>query len=70
MSTVYDPDARTVKHASVAIFLLTVTLGVIGPLSFSGGWWVYGCLSLGILRSTHRAVADSRTFPKISRYLL
>ncbi|WP_306341680.1 RHS repeat-associated core domain-containing protein, partial [Pseudomonas avellanae] len=26
--------------------------------------------SLGILRSTHRAVADSRTFPKISRYLL
>ncbi|WP_440060738.1 hypothetical protein ACTAB0_21965 [Pseudomonas syringae] len=46
MSTVYDPDARTVKHASVAIFLLTVTLGVIGPLSFSGGWWLYGCLSL------------------------
>ncbi|KPZ16648.1 hypothetical protein ALO40_200141 [Pseudomonas syringae pv. viburni] len=25
---------------------------------------------LGILRSTHRAVADIRTFPKISRYLL
>jgi hypothetical protein len=25
---------------------------------------------LGILRSTHRAVADSRIFPKISRYLL
>ncbi|MDU8432369.1 hypothetical protein RYA99_24580, partial [Pseudomonas syringae pv. actinidifoliorum] len=25
---------------------------------------------LRILRSTHRAVADSRTFPKISRYLL
>ncbi|AHG43339.1 hypothetical protein N018_25135 [Pseudomonas syringae CC1557] len=45
MSTIYDPDARTVKQASVAIFLLTVTLGVIGPLSFSGGWWVYGCLS-------------------------
>ncbi|MCK9744301.1 hypothetical protein [Pseudomonas syringae] len=46
MSTVYDPDARTVKHASVAIFLMTVTLGIIGPLSFSGGWWIYGCASL------------------------
>ncbi|WP_231993445.1 MULTISPECIES: hypothetical protein [Pseudomonas syringae group] len=46
MSTVYDPDARTVKHASVAIFLMTVPLGIIGPLSFSGGWWIYGCASL------------------------
>ncbi|EGH43537.1 MULTISPECIES: hypothetical protein [Pseudomonas syringae group] len=46
MSTIYDPDARTVKQASIAIFLLTVTLGVMGPVSFSGGWWIYGCLSL------------------------
>ncbi|TFZ33118.1 hypothetical protein EWW49_33565, partial [Pseudomonas syringae] len=46
MRTVYDPDARTVKHASVVIFLMTVTLGIIGPLSLSGGWWIYGCASL------------------------
>ncbi|PHN70423.1 MULTISPECIES: hypothetical protein [Pseudomonas syringae group] len=46
MSTIYDPDARTVKQASIAIFLLTVTLGVMGPVSFSGGWWIYSCLSL------------------------
>ncbi|KPZ27010.1 MULTISPECIES: hypothetical protein [Pseudomonas syringae group] len=45
MSTIYDPDARTVKQVSIAIFLLTVTLGVMGPLSFSDGWWIYGLLS-------------------------
>ncbi|PBQ00985.1 hypothetical protein [Pseudomonas congelans] len=46
MSTIYDPDARTVRQVSTAIFLLTVTFGVMGPVSFSGGWWIYGCMLL------------------------
>ncbi|RML49045.1 hypothetical protein ALQ93_101923 [Pseudomonas syringae pv. pisi] len=46
MSTIYDPDARTVRQVSTAIFLLTGTVGVMGPVSFSGGWWIYGCIWL------------------------
>ncbi|RMU77410.1 hypothetical protein ALP23_101789 [Pseudomonas syringae pv. apii] len=46
MSTIYDPDARTVRQVSTAIFLLTGTFGAMGPVSFSGGWWIYGCIWL------------------------
>lgn len=46
MSTVFDPDARTVKNAPVVIFLMVIFSGIMGPATFSGGWWIYACLAL------------------------
>lgn len=64
MTTIYDPDARTVKQASLVIFLIVVISGVMGPVSFSGGWWVYACFSLvAFLYMIYiRYVCESYTF--------
>lgn len=44
MSTIYDPDARTVKALSQMLFIVAIGLGVVGILRSSTDGWVYGLL--------------------------
>ncbi|WP_268796891.1 hypothetical protein [Pseudomonas huanghezhanensis] len=46
MSTIYDPDARTVKQISLVILIFSLFLGLIGVCRLPGDGWVYGLLSV------------------------
>lgn len=72
MKTIYDPDAKTVKQASLAIFLMTITIGIMGPASFSGGWLIYGGVSLSafIYMLYIRYRCESYTFFTMSYFTL
>ncbi|MCR8721455.1 hypothetical protein NVV30_22520, partial [Pseudomonas syringae] len=47
----------------IAAFMLLIAIVCCGTVAYTYRSHFSG--DLGILRSTHRAVADSRTFPKI-----
>lgn len=46
MSTIYDPDARTVNSLTQTLFVVAIGLGVVGFLRSATDGWVYGLLFL------------------------
>jgi hypothetical protein len=44
MSTIYDPDARTVNALTRTLFIVAIGLGAVGLLRSATDGWVYGLL--------------------------
>ena len=44
MSTIYDPDARTVNSLTRTLFIVAIGLGAVGLLRSATDGWVYGLL--------------------------
>lgn len=49
MSTIFNPDARTVKQISATFFIVVSLLFIIGAYRMATDGWVYGLLSMALL---------------------
>ncbi|MEE3936618.1 hypothetical protein V2I68_13755 [Pseudomonas viridiflava] len=49
MANMYNPDPDAIKKGPLAVVAFALFSGLLGPINFSGVWWLYGILSVALL---------------------
>lgn len=49
MNNMYNPDSVAIKKGPLAVIAFALLSGLLGPINFSGVWWLYGVFSIVLL---------------------